>query len=389
MTGGRDLLIGIDAGTSVIKAVAFTLAGAQVATASVPNVYTARPDGAAFQDLDLTWEGCARTLRDLGDRVPDLAARTAAVAVTGQGDGTWLVGAGDRPVTDGWLWLDARAHAEVAELRADPADAARFNATGAGLNTCQMGTQLAHMQRRHPEWLERTEVALHCKDWLYLNLTGIRATDPSEAGFTFGDFRRRGTYDEGVVAALGLTGQRHLLPPILDGTGATHPLTAEAAAQTGLLAGTPVSLAYVDVVCSAMGAGIYTPGAPSGCTIVGSTGMHMRATPVDGVALNAARTGYVMVLPVPGLVAQMQSNMASTLNIDWLLKLGAGLMGEFGHTVAHADMVARIDGWLAGRRRGRCSTTPTSPRRASAAPSWTCARGRPSRGSPRRTASAT
>ena len=64
---------------------------------------------------------------------------------------------------------------------------------------------------------------------------------PLEACFTFGDFRSR-SYSDSVIAALGLTAQRHLLPPIVDGTQTTFPLTAGAAALTGLRAGHPVSL---------------------------------------------------------------------------------------------------------------------------------------------------
>lgn len=346
---GCDLIIGIDAGTSVIKSVAFTLKGEQIAAVAVPNRYTARADGAAFQPLAQTWEDCAYTLRELVAKVG--AARVMAVAVTAQGDGTWLVGRDNAPVTDGWLWLDARSAPVVNRLRARDGDIARFASTGAGLNCCQMGTQLAYMDETSPEMLDQTEVSLHCKDWLYLNLTGVRATDPSEANFTFGNYESR-SYNDDVIDFLGLTHRRGLLPPIVDGSQTTHPLSNEAAKQTGLLAGTPVSLAYVDVVCTALGAGIYTPGQAAGCTIVGSTGMHMRATPASGVKLNEGRTGYVMVLPKPGYVAQMQSNMASTLNIDWLLKVGADLMESFGQKISHSELVARIDQWISETKAG-------------------------------------
>ena len=50
---------------------------------------------------------------------------------------------------------------------------------------------MAEMERSAPGLLDRAEVALHCKDWIYLNLTGVRATDPSEASWTFGNFRTR------------------------------------------------------------------------------------------------------------------------------------------------------------------------------------------------------
>lgn len=349
---GRDLLVGIDAGTSVIKTVAFDLAGTQIAVASTPNRYTTRADGAAFQPLDQTWADCAQTLRDLGAKVDRLAQRTRALAVTGQGDGTWLVGAGNRPSTDAWLWLDARAAGTVLRLQGSTSARARFEATGTGLAACSQGAQIAHMATMMPEVLDRAEVALHCKDWLYLNLTGVRATDPSEASFTYGNFRTR-QYDDSVIEALELTAWRRLLPEIVDGTEVTHPLSPQAAVATGLLAGTPVCLGFVDIVLTALGAGIQTAGdAGATCSIIGSTGMHMRAVRNTDVHLNAESTGYVIALPIPGISAQVQSNMAATLNVDWILNLACDLLAEFGTNLSQSDRMKRIDGWLRGSRPG-------------------------------------
>ncbi|MFO0406754.1 MAG: FGGY family carbohydrate kinase [Labrys sp. (in: a-proteobacteria)] len=343
---GADLIIGIDAGTSVIKAVAFELNGRQIAVSATPNIYTTRSsDGAAFQSMALTWDNCAAAVRALGEKVPDLAGRVTAIAVTAQGDGTWLVGRGDEPVTDGWIWLDARSADTVARLRGTDGDARRFHDTGSGLNVCQQGSQIAHMLTTTPELIAAAETALHPKDWLYLKLTGVRATDPSESCFTFGDFRTR-AYSDAAIEALGLGAHRRLLPSILDGSQNAHPLTAAAAAVTGLRAGTPVSLGYVDVVCTALGAGIVTD-EPAACTIIGSTGMHMRAMPASSVVLNAERTGYVMCLPIPGMVAMMQSNMASTLNIDWILSVASDLLADFEAPRDKAALIARIDRWMA------------------------------------------
>ncbi|MEP0520468.1 MAG: FGGY-family carbohydrate kinase [Hyphomicrobiales bacterium] len=347
----KDVLIGIDAGTSVIKSVAFDLAGSQIAIASVPNKYETSSDGAATQSLNQTWQDCAQTLRDLADLVPGLSSRTLAVAVTGQGDGTWLVGKGDRPVGDGWLWLDARAAPTVHKLRDRDADQKRFEATGTGLNSCQQGTQLAHMQAVLPELLEGAEAALHCKDWLFLKLTGMRATDPSEACFTFGDFRTR-TYDQSVIEALGVSELRHLLPEIIDGSQNTIPLSQTAADETGLLAGTPISLGYVDVVCTAMGAGAYAKGLSAGCTILGTTGMHLRSVSDQDVYLNEDRTGYVMTLPVAGQVAQIQSNMAATLNIDWMLNIVEDLASQLGNPVARSQLLSHVDRWINAGKAG-------------------------------------
>ncbi|MES2433530.1 MAG: FGGY-family carbohydrate kinase [Pseudomonadota bacterium] len=346
-----ELLIGIDSGTSVVKAVAFTLNGAQIAAFAVPNAYMTGADGAATQSLAQTWADCATALRGLAEKVPNLAARTAAISVTAQGDGTWLAGSGNTPVGDAWLWLDARAAPTVERLAASPANRARFEATGTGLNTCQQGAQMAHIDHFHPELLDTAEVVLHCKDWIYLNMTGVRATDPSEASFTFGNFRTR-AYDAQVIDALGLNHRRNLLPEILDGSQITHPLTPEAAAETGLRAGTPVSLGFVDMVMTALGAGVHTGAKGAACSTVGSTGVHMRSTPVSDMHLNAEGTGYVICLPVPGMVTQVQTNMAATLNIDWLLRMAADLMSDFGKPTKHADLVPLIESWLAASKPG-------------------------------------
>jgi len=351
VTDSSDLIIGVDAGTSVIKAVAFDLAGRQLASASVRNAYAMGADGSATQSLDRTWADCAAALRGLSDKIDGLAGRTAAIAVTGQGDGTWLVGQNNAPVGDAWLWLDARAAPTVRDLASGALERARFESTGTGLNTCQQGSQIAHMAATCPELLDRAEVALHCKDWLFLNLTGIRATDPSEASFTFGDFRNR-RYSDTVIAALGLERHRHLLPVIIDGSQETRPLTSKAAAQTGLLEGTPVSLGYVDMVMTALGAGVHTGDAGTACSTVGSTGVHMRAVKAEDVHLNASGTGYVICLPVPGIVTQVQTNMAATLNIDWALALAEDLMAEVTEAPSHAQMVAKIDSWMARSRPG-------------------------------------
>ncbi|MGN6464844.1 MAG: FGGY-family carbohydrate kinase [Rhizobiaceae bacterium] len=354
---GSELIVGIDSGTSIVKAVAFDLSGRQIGAASVANRFVSGPDGSATQSLDQTWLDCVAALRGLAEKVERLDARTAAVAVTAQGDGTWLVGPGNKPIADAWIWLDARAAPTVEELAAGPLDRARFEATGTGLNTCQQGSQLAHIDRHMPHLLDRAEAALHCKDWLYLNLTGVRATDPSEASFTFGNFRTR-AYDGSVVQALGLSHRRALLPEIVDGSDVTHPLTAEAAAQTGLRAGTPVSLGYVDMVMTALGAGVCGDSGDAACSIVGSTGVHMRAVGVDAVHLNKERTGYVIPLPVPGMVVQMQTNMATSLNIDWVLGLAAGVMKDLGHEASHRNLVGHIEGWLAASRPGQIVYQP-------------------------------
>jgi erythritol kinase (D-erythritol 1-phosphate-forming) len=345
----QNILIGIDAGTSVIKSVAFTTDGQQLAIAAIGNSYTTLSDGGAEQDMARTWADTAATLRELAEKIPNLASRLLAISVTGQGDGMWLIDKAGEPVAPAWLWLDARAASIAEEFIASPAYKDHYARTGTGVNACQLSTQLAWMHRHRPEVLAKATSAFHCKDWLYFKLTGVRATDPSEANFTVGNFLTR-TYDTGMLDGLGCGETARLLTPIVDGTTSSHTLSAQAAEQTGLKAGTPICLGYVDVLCTGLGGGLHDPSGQSGCTIVGSTGMHMKLQPdATKVKLNAEMSGYAMAYPVPGAVAQIQSNMASTLNIDWLLDVGRGILKEHGIERNRGDMLKGMDEKLLAR----------------------------------------
>ena len=345
MVDKRGIIIGIDAGTSVIKSVAFDLFGRQIAISAVPNSYQTGADGSVIQSLEQTWQKCVDTLRDLNIQIENLSSRLAAIAVTGQGDGTWLVGENNKPIGDAWLWLDARASSTVMKIQKGELERARFEATGTGLNTCQQGSQLAHIDAHTPEKLNEVEVAMHCKDWLFLNLTGIRATDPSEASFTFGNFRDR-QYSDEVIEALGLSHRQNILPDIIDGWRHAFPLTSSTANEVGLLAGTPVVLGYVDMAMTALGAGVHTGDNGSACSTIGSTGVHMRSVASDDVYLNTEGTGYVICLPIPNRVTQVQTNMAATLNIDWVLDLARDITCTFGSNPSDSELVDQIDNWV-------------------------------------------
>ena len=339
----RDIVVGVDAGTSVTKVVAFDLDGAELAVVGRPNRYQELPGGGVEQDMARTWDDTVAVLRDLAQAVPDLKARVLALAVTGQGDGTWLFDEAGEPVAPGWLWLDSRAAGIVEELDRNGMRALAYRRTGCGMNACNQSAQLIWLKRHAPHLLNRAATACHCKDWLYFKLTGERVTDVSEAVFTFGDFRTR-RYSPEVLAAIGLESEKHLLPQPIDGTVTTHGLSAAAAAETGLPEGLPVSLGFVDVICTALGGGMYEPGREIGCSIVGSTGMHMRLVPdAREVHLAPEPAGYTMQFPVPGTVAQMHSNMAATLNIDWIVDIGRQAASLLGHEVDRRTALTALD----------------------------------------------
>ncbi len=345
------VLIGLDSGTSMVKAVAFDVDGRLLASTSRPNSYTTLPNGGVEQDMRRTWDDAAAVVRSLLDAHPGLTTRVAALGVTGQGDGCWLVDADGAPVHDGWLWLDGRSAAEARALAKAPAAAQIYRTCGTGINVCQMRTHLTWMKRHAPDLPARATTAFHPKDWLYFRLTGRRATCPTEGVFTFGDFRTR-AYADSVIEALGLADLQHLLPPIVDGANAAAPLTPAAAAATGLPPGLPVSLGYVDIMCAALGGGLHDAATRPGFTILGSTGVHMRFAPdAENVRLNADRTGYVMAFPGRAY-GQIQTNMAATLNIDWMLDVARDLLASQGVTRSRADLLAGLDDKILSARPG-------------------------------------
>lgn len=348
----RDLVIAMDAGTSVIKALVFDLKGRQLADAARPNTYTTGSGGAVEQDMARTWTDSVAVLAELSGRIDDLKSRAAVLAITGQGDGTWLMDKDGQPAAPAWLWLDSRAAGIVHEMDGNGVRQKMYRRTGCGLNACNQSSQLAWMQRHAPDVLKRAATAQHCKDWLYFGLTGVRATDVTEGVFTFGDFRTR-TYVPEILDWMGIAAQQRLLPEMVDGTRTTHALKADAARATGLPEGLPVSLGSVDVACTALGAGLYEPGRSVGATIIGSTSMHMRLEPkAEDLELAPDPSGYTMAFPVPDAVSRMQSNMAATLNIDWIVDLARDAARQLGHEVSRKDALLALDSRVLEARPG-------------------------------------
>lgn len=327
----EGLIIGIDAGTSVIKAVAFDLDGRQIDVASTPNTVDLGAHGVAEQDMLRTWRDTAATLRLLSQKIPDLARRTHAVAVTGQGDGAWLIDGQGEPVGPAMLWLDGRASTEIAALQANGHAAAIAARTGTALNPAMQSGQLRWLHHHQSERLDRARTALHCKDWLYFKLCGERATCSTEGTFTFGHYAH-GAYDDEVLELLGLSSRRHLLPAIVVPGSHHAPLNQTAAAETGLLEGTPIVLGPMDVPATLMGGGGVAHGPQGlrnvGCSVLGSTGMHGWSTQGLERIHPSAEAGYTMMLPIPDVRMRIMSHMAATLNVDWLLSL-MGQVAQF------------------------------------------------------------
>ncbi len=338
----NPIFIGVDAGTSQIKCVAFTANGHFIGSCSRSNDYKSTPDGGATQSMQATRSIVLDSLTELVDKLGDQSALVKGIAITAQGDGLLLTDRHGEPLHEGWLWLDSRAAVIAQEIETSAHYESIFNSTGTAINAAQMRSQLRWIEQHQPSLLDDAHSALHWKDYLYLCLTGERATDPSEALFTFGDINST-TYSAEVISALKLEHRKNLLPPIVDGLKQSHTLLDNIARQIGLPESIEVTLGYVDVICTALGGGLYNDGQESAMTILGTTGIHMRyAGTAQDIQLPAEKTGYTIAFPGGGFV-QLQSNMAATLNLDWILNLACDVIRSAGHNIELPELYESLN----------------------------------------------
>jgi erythritol kinase len=325
VTSQRDLLIGLNAGATAIRAVAFDARGREVATAELPLPVAWREDGGAEQELGVVWQRSAEVLRQLADQTPGLMRRTLGLAITGEAGGTWLIDEDGDPVGAAWLPIDARAATVVREWCQSGIASEVCRITGVAPTAASQSAQLAWLQRSRPEVLAQAVTALHGKDWLYFCCTGERATDPAEAIGTYGDLRQ-GDYDWRVLELTGLLELDALLPEVTDGRHRQGGLGRAAAAASGLMPGTPVVLGPVDQIAAALASGLGAGQTEIGCTILGAAASHMRVA--DGRE-DDGESRSVLRLPT-GELASIVSGGPGLAGLHWLVGTCEQLLADAG-----------------------------------------------------------
>jgi xylulokinase/erythritol kinase len=307
--------LGIDAGTSVVKAALFDDAGGALAVAGRPLDLVHGADDAVEQDLEQVVRAVGEVSREVtAGRTPHL------VALTGQGDGLWLTDAVGAPVRPALSWLDGRAADLLGRWTADGVTEQVFRRNGTTMFPGAPGPLLAWLDAHEPAALDRAATAGTCKDALFTRLTGERATDPSDSSFPFGDGTGTG-YSAEVLAALGLTHRRDLLAPVVTPLPQGE-LSDPGAALLGLPAGLPVSAGPFDFPACAVGGGVRGTG--DGLLIVGTTLGCM--VHVDGLATDGDPAGFSVATGEPGRWLRAMPAMVGTASMDWLLRtLGLGV----------------------------------------------------------------
>ena len=253
-----SLLLGLDFGTGGCKVTAISAEdGALAGEASVEYPTHHDHPGWSEQDPADWWEALRGALAKLSAKGVDLA-RVAALSLDGSTHNAVLLDARWRPVRRTIMWTDQRATAECEALRASGAAERLFARCYQMPAPTWTLPQLMWLKAHEPDALARTAHVLFVKDYVRYLLTGEAATDRIEAqGTLFFDMARQ-DWDPEFVELAGLRPDQ--LPRLLEPTDLAGRVTPEAAAATGLPAGTPVACGTSDSAVEDYGAGAVEPG---------------------------------------------------------------------------------------------------------------------------------
>lgn len=274
----NDLFLGIDIGTSSLKAIACDGTGHIVAQATRPYGSCSAADGGMEQDPS-DWE---RALLDvLGELPRTVRERIAGIGVDGHVPSLLPLDADGRPVGPCLTWQDNRASAEAAHLAALIGDPLPHIGTNLPWAPSQLPAKAAWLAGRDPETASRTAYLVQPKDYLNALLTGRIATDAwSSKGIV--DVARSAAASP-IMAAAGWTDA--VVPEVCVPWEKLGEVTREAAARFGLRAGTPVAAGWSDAMASILACGAFD--APTAVVLTGTSeivGMSAATVePVEGL----------------------------------------------------------------------------------------------------------
>jgi len=274
------------------------------------------PGGKAEQDPGAWWQAvCDATRRLLGAAECD-ASRIDGVSFSGQMMGAVLLDDAGTPVRPAIIWADTRSIAQSAQLVQRFGMDAGYRVTGHRLNATYSLSKVMWVRDHEPEAFGRVRHVVQAKDLMVLRLTGAVVTDPSDASSTNAFDQAAGTWSADLIEAAGL--DVGLFPEIVPSTTVVGHVTSQAAAQTGLVAGTPVVIGGGDGPMAALGAGIVTA-ADGAYTYLGSSSWVSLAAsaPLHDPEMRTMTFNHV----VPGQYVPTASMQAGGASLQWVMEL--------------------------------------------------------------------
>ncbi len=312
----KPLIIGIDAGTSVVKVCVFDQEGGLLGLARERlEVVSPQP---LWREVvpERLWRAVTECLQRALAMSGRRGSEVGAIGLTAAMVGAYVIDREGRALRNGITWDDGRTQSDIAAMeQRDPLILSRiFDSSGSVMQTGCTLPLLAWLLAHEPDTMRDAATVFGAKDYLGFRLTGQRATDRSEAAVAPGDSRHR-TRNAALLPLFGLNDHQSLLPEVIESGSILGGITPAAAMETGLAAGTPVSIGAGDVIASLIGAGADQSG--SAATILGTTCLSgvVSADPI----FEPANVGLLFSLPGPAWFRSMVT-IAGTTNIDWMVR---------------------------------------------------------------------
>lgn len=299
------MFLGIDVGTSGVKAVVTANDGQVVAQCSAA-LSVSRPHDLWSEQAPDDWVDA--THRAVLGIEPRLRRAVSGLGLAGQMHGATLLGADDRPLRPAILWNDGRSHAQCTALEA--AEPATRAITGNIAMPGFTAPKLLWVREHEPEIFAATRTVLLPKDYVRLTLTGEKATDLSDAAGTLWVDVAGRAWSPAMLAATGL--DQSQMPRLHEGPEVTGTLRADVAERWGMEQ-VPVVAGAGDNAAGALGVGVTGDG--QGMLSLGTSGVIFVAG--NAFRANPARAVHAFCHALPGLWHQMSVHLSAASCIDW------------------------------------------------------------------------
>jgi xylulokinase len=304
-----NMYLGIDIGTSGVKAVLMDDAGTMVETAQAP-LSASRPHPLWSEQNPTDW--WAATNSAVSDLDVERRHAVKAIGLSGQMHGATLLGADNRSLRPAILWNDGRSAAQCAAL--EQALPKLGQITGNRAMPGFTAPKLMWVREHEPELFAQVKTVLLPKDYVRLQMTGELASDMSDSAGTFWmDVGKRDWSDE-VLAATGL--DRSHMPKLFEGSEFTGELRAEIAEAWGM-SRVPVVAGGGDNAAGAVGVGVVRPG--DAFLSLGTSGVLFLANGL--YSPNPAGGVHSFCHALPGRWHQMSVILSAASCVDWAVKL--------------------------------------------------------------------
>lgn len=303
-------VIGLDLGTSGLKAVLLSADGTLLAEAVAPlSVSHPRPlwSEQAPADWLAALDTALQTLRERAS--PAQWAAVRALAVAGQMHGAVLLDAHGEVLRPAILWNDGRAQAQCAALEA--AEPATWHITANRAMAGFTAPKLMWVAEHEPHVFAKVAKVLLPKDWLVLQLSGAMSSDCSDAAGTLWLDVAARRWSGTMLAASGMRPQQ--MPDLHEGPDAVGTLLPRWADRFGLDAGVRIAAGAGDNAAGAVGVGVVQPG--DAFLSLGTSGVLFTVSP--DARGNPERGVHTFCHALPGTWHRMAVMLSASSALSW------------------------------------------------------------------------